>query len=133
MVDDLEWKTVEPVVKASIVPPATVRTDGYPAYRKLKAVVNAHQGIPIPAKEASPESIRDWVHTVISNTKRTFGGIPKAFGIGREYLQNYLPRQMAWKMNRRYFGEKLFDRLMVAAISDVWYSTNKEWGIPDSH
>lgn len=46
--------------------------------------------------------------------------------IGREYLQNYL-NEMAWKMNRRYFGEKLFDRLMVTAISDVWYAANKEW------
>ncbi|MBR3859491.1 MAG: IS1595 family transposase, partial [Bacteroidaceae bacterium] len=33
-----------------------------------------------------------------------------------EYLQNYL-NEFCWKFNRRNFGEALFDRLMVAAVS----------------
>lgn len=33
-----------------------------------------------------------------------------------EYLQNYL-NEFCYKFNRRYFGENLFDRLLVAAVS----------------
>ena len=32
------------------------------------------------------------------------------------YLQNYL-NEFCWKFNRRYFGEALFDRLVVTAAS----------------
>ncbi|MCH7411220.1 IS1595 family transposase, partial [Belliella sp. DSM 111904] len=31
------------------------------------------------------------------------------------YIQNYID-EFVYKLNRRYFGEKLFDRLIVAAI-----------------
>ncbi|MDR0754790.1 MAG: IS1595 family transposase, partial [Prevotellaceae bacterium] len=33
-----------------------------------------------------------------------------------EYLQNYL-HEFCYKFNRRYFGEQLFDRLLIAAVS----------------
>lgn len=33
-----------------------------------------------------------------------------------KYLQLYL-NEFAYKLNRRYFGEKLFDRLIIASIS----------------
>ncbi|MBP6459808.1 MAG: IS1595 family transposase, partial [Bacteroidia bacterium] len=29
--------------------------------------------------------------------------------------------EFCFKYNRRYFGEKVFDRLVVAAVSFVWY------------
>ncbi|MFN0081198.1 MAG: IS1595 family transposase, partial [Ferruginibacter sp.] len=29
--------------------------------------------------------------------------------------------EFCYKFNRRYFGIKLFDRLMVAAIAEAWY------------
>jgi hypothetical protein len=32
-----------------------------------------------------------------------------------EYLQNYL-NEFCYKFNRRYFGERRFDRLMIAAV-----------------
>ena len=116
VVDDLQWETVKPVVERSIDNDATVRTDGYTTYNKLKGSVGCHQAIRTPPKEAS--TILPWVHTVISNTKRTLLGVHHM--IGREYMQNYL-NEIAWKMNRRYFGDKLFDRLLVTALSDVWY------------
>jgi hypothetical protein len=33
-----------------------------------------------------------------------------------EYLQNYL-NEFCYKFNRRYFGENLFDRLMIASVT----------------
>ncbi len=45
--------------------------------------------------------------------------IPDEKGCG-ESLRNYL-NEMVRKMNRRYFAESLFDRLLITAISDVWY------------
>ncbi|MFN3908624.1 MAG: transposase, partial [Flavobacterium sp.] len=33
-----------------------------------------------------------------------------------KYLQLYL-NEFVYKLNRRYFGEKLFDRVVVAAIT----------------
>ena len=116
VVEDLSWETVKPVVENSIDKKATVRTDDSTTYSKLKESVSSHQAIKTPPKQAS--TVLPWVHTVIANTKRTLLGIHHM--IGEHYMQNYL-NEIAWKMNRRYFGEKMFDRLMVTAITDVWY------------
>lgn len=121
VVEDLQWETVKSVVESSIDKEATVRTDGYTTYSKLKESVGAHQAIKTPPKQAS--TILPWVHTVIANTKRTLLGIHHM--IGDNYMQNYL-NEIAWKMNRRYFGEKMFERLLVTAVSDVWYQSNNQ-------
>ena len=55
-----------------------------------------------------------WVHIAISNAKRLLLNI--YHDIRPEYLQNYL-NEFCWKFNRRFFGEALFDRLMVAAVA----------------
>ena len=52
-----------------------------------------------------------WVHIAISNAKRTLLGI--FHKIKGKYLQNYL-NEFCYKLNRRYFGETLFDRLTLA-------------------
>ncbi len=58
------------------------------------------------------------VHTVISNAKRNLLGIHHM--IGEDYLQNYL-NEFCYKFNRKYFGEQLFYRLLIACAS---YSIN---------
>jgi hypothetical protein len=51
-----------------------------------------------------------WVHKGISNLKR------KLLGIHHMILnQNYL-NEFVYMMNRRYFGEKLFERMVIAAL-----------------
>lgn len=63
-------------------------------------------------KQTTTETLR-WVHIFISNAKRNFlGNYHKIKG---KYLQLYLD-EFVYKLNRRYFGEKLFDRLIVASI-----------------
>ena len=55
-----------------------------------------------------------WVHIAISNAKRLLLDI--YHDIRPEYLQNYL-NEFCWKFNRRFFGDALFDRLMLAAVA----------------
>lgn len=51
---------------------------------------------------------------VISNDKRMLLDI--YHNIRPEYLQNYL-NEFCYKFNRRYFGENLFDRLLIICVS----------------
>jgi DNA-directed RNA polymerase subunit RPC12/RpoP len=59
-----------------------------------------------------------WSSKAITNSKNLIKAIHHA--IENSYLQNYL-NEFCFKYNRRYFGEKVFDRLLVAAVSFVWY------------
>ncbi len=55
--------------------------------------------------------ILPWVHIAISNAKRLL--LDVYHDITPDYLQNCL-NEFCYKFNRRYFGDRLFDRLMVA-------------------
>jgi len=57
-----------------------------------------------------------WVHIAISNVKRNLLG--NYHKIKRKYLQLYL-NEFVYKLNRRYFGDKLFDRLIIANITGL--------------
>ena len=66
-------------------------------------------------KETTTETLR-WVHIAISNAKRNFlGNFHKIKG---KYLQLYL-NEFVYKLNRRYFEEKLFDKLVIASITGL--------------
>ncbi|MCB0803713.1 MAG: transposase, partial [Flavobacteriales bacterium] len=58
-----------------------------------------------------------WVHVVISNAKRTLLGIYHK--IKGKYLQLYLD-EFCYKLNRRYFGNRLFERLTLAVAKSYW-------------
>jgi len=65
------------------------------------------------SKETTKETLK-WVHIFITNAKRNFlGNYHKIKG---KYLQLYL-NELVYKLNRRYFREKIFDRLIIASIS----------------
>jgi len=66
-------------------------------------------------KETTKETLM-WVHIAISNAKRNFTGI--YYKIKRKYLQLYL-NEFVYKLNRRYLGEKIFDRLVIANITGL--------------
>ena len=54
------------------------------------------------------------VHIAISNAKRLL--LDVYHRLKAEYLQYYL-HEFCYKSNRRYFGEKMLDRLVFATIS----------------
>lgn len=68
-------------------------------------------------KETTATTLK-WVHIAIANAKRTLLGIYHK--IKGKYLQNYLD-EFCYKLNRRYFGERLFDRLAIAITTPYWY------------
>lgn len=116
VIRDLSAFMIEAQVKVCIDSGATVKTDGFKSYSKLKTMVAQHQEYIVPPKEAS--SVLPWVHTMISNAKRTFAGIHHM--IKGSYMQFYLD-EFCYKVNRRYFKDKLFDRLLIVCVADVWY------------
>jgi hypothetical protein len=82
---------------------------------KSKSYIDISQYIDVHVSEKSTKNTTvktlPWVHIAISNAKRTLLGIyHKIKGM---YLQLYLD-EFCYKLNRRYFGNKLFDRLVIA-------------------
>lgn len=63
-------------------------------------------------KQTTKETLK-WVHITISNDKRNLLG--NYHKIKRKYLQLYL-NEFVYKLNRRYFEDNLFDRLVIANI-----------------
>ena len=55
-----------------------------------------------------------WVHIVISNAKRLLLDI--YHDVEPQYLQSYL-NEFCYMYDRQYFGDKLFDRLLIACVS----------------
>ena len=55
-----------------------------------------------------------WVHIAISNSKTLLADM--YHGVKPEFLQGYL-NEFCYKFNRRYFGEDLFERLVMIAAS----------------
>lgn len=64
------------------------------------------------SNETTKETLK-WVHIAISNAKRNF--LDNSHKIKGKYLQLYL-NEFVYKLNRRYFGERLFDRLVIGNI-----------------
>jgi hypothetical protein len=65
-------------------------------------------------KELTKTTLK-WVHITISNAKRNLLGVYHM--IKGKYLQAYL-NEFCYKLNRRYFGKRLFDRLVIATIGN---------------
>jgi transposase-like protein len=60
-------------------------------------------------KQTTKETLR-WVHITIGNAKRNLLG--NYHKIKRKYLQLYL-NEFVYKLNRRYFGERIFERELI--------------------
>jgi len=112
---NLESKTINMLVKDSLNQETVVKTDSFSSYKKLNEVINQHVSKVIPPEKAGIEL--PWVHIAISNAKRNL--LNNFHHVDDTYLQNYLD-EFTYRLNRRYFGEKLFGRLLIACISFCW-------------
>jgi hypothetical protein len=90
-----------------------VFTDNSTSYVNIADYVELH--ISEKSSETTTKETLKWVHITISNAKRNFVGTYHK--IKKKYLQLYL-NEFVYKLNRRYFGEKIFDRLVIANITD---------------
>jgi len=116
VVDDLSGIGIDYEVRKAISPTSIVISDGYRGYAGLSEIVDEHNAMVVPQKEAHIKL--PWVHTVIANSKRQLLGVHHS--IGKEFLQNYL-NEFTYKLNRRTFQSDLFDRMIVAGAHDTWY------------
>ncbi len=110
--NDLKASTIYEHVQSNIAYNSLVKTDNYKSYTNLKGLVWVHQAETVMPKEAA--KVLPWIHTMISNAKRNLLGIHHM--ISKKYFQDYLD-EFCYKVNRRYFGEQLFNRLLFASAS----------------
>lgn len=115
----LEGQSAEEIngfIGKNIAEESIVFTDKSTSYFDIANYVEVH--VTVKSTKETTKTTLQWVHIAISNTKRTFLGIyHKKKG---KYLQLYLD-EFCYKLNRRYFGYRLFDRLTVAVASNYWH------------
>ncbi len=112
VISDLKSDTITSIVKKDVPVDSELITDDSTSYVKLKDVVDKHEAQVTPKEKIG--SVLPWVHIAISNAKRMLLDIHH--DVKPEHLQSYL-NEFCYNFNRRYFGEALFDRLLIASIS----------------
>ena len=112
VIDNLKSKTIDGKVKMYVNPDSTITSDDSKSYTNFKSFVKEHVHQVI--EPAQVGKILPWVHVAIGNAKRLL--LDVYHDISPDYLQNYL-NEFCYKFNRRRFGDGLFDRLMVAALT----------------
>ena len=116
VIDDVCAETIDKEVVQNLNLKITLNTDDNKAYKNLKKIVTKHN--PYKSNKVNIGKILPWVHKAISNSKAILLAVHH--GVSKEYMQNYL-NEFCFKYNRRYFGEKLFSRLLIASISTTWF------------
>jgi hypothetical protein len=116
-IDNLKAKTAEKLIKDLIDKNAVIQTDDSTTYSKFEDFIDVHVKEISNSKEGKFNL--NWIHKAISNLKTD---LAKYRMISERKLQNYLD-EFCYKLNRRYFGEKLFDRLVIASIQPYWQSS----------
>lgn len=107
---------IDQTVESNFDEMSIVFTDKSTSYVNISDYVEMHI-MEKSGKETTTTTLK-WVHIAIANAKRTLLGIYHK--IKGKYLQNYLD-EFCYKLNRRYFGERLFDRLAIAITTPYWY------------
>lgn len=106
---------IDLTVEQSFDQKSIVFTDKSTSYVNIANYVKVH--VTQKSDKKTTKTTLQWTHIAISNAKRTLLGI--FHKIKGKYLQNYLD-EFCYKLNRRYFGERLFDRLTLAIAKSYW-------------
>ena len=112
VVPDLKADTATETVREQIDYQSEIQSDDSTSYKKLNEAVQSHEAQVLKPEELS--KLLPWVHICIGNVKRLL--LDMHHQLKNEYLQ-YYPDEFCYKFNRRYFGEKMFDRLIMVAVS----------------
>ena len=83
------------------------------SYTQFSKLVDAH--ITVKSSNVSTRKTLQWVHIAIANLKRKLLGVYHR--INQEYVQLCLD-EFCYKLNRRYFKDRLFDRLVIAVVGN---------------
>ena len=109
---DLKKDTFEAETAKGMELNSTVVMDNLPGHTGVEKAVAVSMKQTVPGKEAP--KVLPWVHIAIANAKTLFQDM--YHGIKDEFLQWYLD-EYCYKFNRKYFGDRVFDSLMIAATS----------------
>lgn len=112
-IPDARSETINEVAGQRVENDAHALTDGHKGYGELENELEKLEQV--VAKGPKSCKVFPWVHICISNAKRWFLGINHA--IGSSYIQNYL-NEFVYNFNRRYMSKVLFERLIIAGISN---------------
>ena len=112
VIGDLKSETIDKQVKTHIDMDSIINTDDSTSYTNFSSLVKEHHAQVIPHDQIG--KLLPWVHVAISNAKRLLLDI--FHDISPEYLQSYL-NEFCYKFNRRYFGDGLFDRMLLAGVA----------------
>lgn len=107
--EKFDQETAKNTIMKNIEENAKMITDGYSTYKALEKEFENMVAEKVPSKQAHIQL--PWVHTAIGNAKKVLQGIHQH--VKPEYLQNYLD-EFCYKLNRRYFGQAIFDRILLA-------------------
>lgn len=114
VLNDHEAAGINDLVKESIDEKSIVFSDKSTSYIDIADYVELH--ITEKSDKNTTKETLQWVHITISNAKRNLlGNYHKIKG---KYLQLYL-NEFVYKLNRRYFGDRIFERLIIANITGL--------------
>lgn len=115
VLEDHTSEGVNTVIEEDFEEKSIVFSDKSTSYVDIADYVEMH--ISEVSTNKTTKTILKWVHIAISNAKRALlGTFHKIKG---KYLQSYL-NEFCYKLNRRYFGDKVFDRLTLAVANSNW-------------
>ena len=101
------------IAKNNIEKESLIITDKSTSYEDFSKMFDTH--ISFKSDKITTKTSLKWVHVAISNAKRNLLGVYHM--ISNDYLQNYL-NEFCYRLNRRYFGENLFNRMVVAVVAN---------------
>ncbi len=110
-------KEINKVLANNVNKTSVLITDRSTSYSDFSQMFETHISEK-STKEVTKTTLK-WVHIAISNAKRNLLGIYHM--INKKYLQYYLD-EFCYRLNRRYFGKRLFNRLIIAVIEHLWYN-----------
>ncbi len=114
ILDNHKAEGVYATIKDSIGEQSIVFTDKSTSYVGIADFVELH--ITVKSDKETTKETLECVDITISNAKRNLLG--NYHKIKRKYLQLYL-NEFVYKLNRRYFEEKLLDRLVIDGITGL--------------
>jgi len=112
---DHKSETINDTLEENIQEKSIVFSDKSTSYVDISDYVEIH--MTEKSDKKTTKTTLKWVHIAISNAKRSLLGV--FHKIKGKYLQLYL-NEFCYKLNRRYFGSKVFDRLTLAVAKSYW-------------
>ena len=133
-----EREELEPFVKDNVFVGSTVRTDGAPGYKYLRAFGYNHEPLVLDGDAEKTDEHLPLVHIVFSNLKTWLRGTHH--GVSPQHLQTYL-NEYVFRFNRRFYPMTSFASVLgIGTVSEgptyeglyggAWVHKNPDDGSP---